>query len=128
VDKEAVKSLKEDKWAEYFASIRKVCPWSLKAFMKDRILFVETTPVCLDTYAKLFPYTDYEAAVYKWPTASVEWLVAMCDGLNEQYESSTWLWSHPAEGGDSTHIPVLIQQDATRLAELREKIGYVEQD
>ena len=128
MDKEAVKSLKEDKWAEYFASIRKVCPWSLKAFMKDRILFVETTPVCLDTYAKLFPYTEYEAAVYKWPTASVEWLVAMCDGLNEQYESSTWLWSHPAEGGDSTHIPVLIQQDATRLAELREKIGYVEQD
>ena len=96
--------------------------------MKDRILFVETTPVCLDTYAKLFPHTDYEAAVYKWPTASVEWLKTMCDGLNEQYESSTWLWSHPAEGGDSTHIPVLIQQDATQLAELREKIGYVDED
>tara|TARA_R100000734_G_C3298233_1_gene89181 strand:- start:95 stop:475 length:381 start_codon:yes stop_codon:yes gene_type:complete len=121
------KVVNEDKWAKYFASIRKVCPWSLKAFMKDKILFVETTPVCLDTYAKLFPYTDYEAAVYKWPTASVEWLETLCAGLNEQYDTE-WLWSHPDEGGNSTHIPVLIQQDAEKLAELREKIGYVDED
>lgn len=120
-------AVKEDKWATYFAKIRKVCPWSLKAFMKDKILFVETTPVCLDTYAKLFPYTDYEAAVYIWPDASVEWVKTLSEGLNEQYESE-FLWSHPDEGGDSTHIPTIIQQDATRLAELREKIGYVEQD
>ena len=127
MDKEAVKSLKEDKWATYFAKIRKVCPWSLQAFMKDKILFVETTPVCLDTYARLFPYTKYEAAVYKWPNASVKWLETMCAGLNEQYDTE-WLWSHPEEGGNSTHIPVLIQQDATRLAELREKIGYVDEN
>ena len=93
----------------------------------SKILYVETTPVCLDTYAKLFPYTEYEAAVYKWPDASVEWLKTMAEGLNEIYDTE-WLWSHPSEGGDSTHIPVLIQQDATQLAELREKIGYVEQD
>ena len=119
--------VKEDKWATYFAKIRKVCPWSLKAFMKDKILFVETTPVCLDTYAKLFPHINFEAAVYKWPDASVEWLKTMCAGLNETYDTE-WLWSHPDEGGDSTHIPVLIQQDATRLAELREKMGYVDED
>ena len=125
MDSEAVKS---DRWAEYYDSIKQVCPWSGRAHRMSKILYVETTPVCLDTYAKLFPYTEYEAAVYKWPDASVEWLKTMCDGLNEQYESSTWLWSHPAEGGDSTHIPVLIQQDATQLAELREKIGYVDED
>ena len=95
--------------------------------MKDRILFVETTPVCLDTYAKLFPHTDYEAAVYIWPTASVEWLKTMSEGLNEQYETE-WLWSHPDLGEKNTHTPVLIQQCATKLAQLREKIGYVEQD
>ena len=121
------KDLKEDKWAEYFASIRKVCPWSQKAFMNDKILFVETNGTCLNTYAKLFPHTEYEAFVYKWPTASVEWLKTMSEGLNEIYDTE-WLWSHPSEGGDSTHIPVLIQQDATQLAELREKIGYVDED
>lgn len=121
------RAVKEDKWATYFASIRKVCPWSLTAFMKDKILFVETNGSCLDTYAKLFPHTEYEAVVYKWPDASVEWLQTMCEGLNEIYDTE-WLWSHPAEGGDSTHIPVLIQQDATQLALLREKIGYVDED
>ena len=120
-------AVKEDKWALYFAKIRKVCPWSLQAFMKDKILFVETTPTCLDTYAKLFPHTDFEAVVYKWPGATVKWLETLCEGLNDVYETE-WLWSHPDEGGNSTHIPVLIQQDATRLAELREKIGYDKQD
>ena len=124
MDSEAVKS---DKWAEYFAKIRKVCPWSQKAFMKDKILFVETNGTCLNTYAKLFPHTEYEAFVYKWPTASVEWLKTMSEGLNE-IDDTEWLWSLPSEGGDSTHIPVLIQQDATQLAELREKIGYVDED
>lgn len=124
MDSEAVKS---DRWAKYYHSIKQVCPWSGRAHKMSKILYVETTPVCLDTYAKLFPHTDYEAAVYKWPTASVEWLKTMCDGLNDTYDTE-WLWSHPAEGGDSTHIPVLIQQDAEQLAELREKIGYVEQD
>lgn len=122
------KVVKEDKWAEYFANIRKVCPWSLKAFMSEKILFVETNGNCLNTWAKLFPHTKHEAYVYTWPDASVEWLQTMCDGLNEIYDTEEWLWSHPAEGGDSPHIPVLIQQDATHLAELREKIGYVEQD
>ena len=31
-------------------------------------------------------------------------------------------------GEKNTHTPVLIQQCATKLAQLREKIGYVEQD
>jgi hypothetical protein len=124
VDSEAVKS---DKWAEYFASIRKVCPWSGQAYKMSKILFVETNGTCLNTWAKLFTHTKHEAYVYTWPDASVEWLQTMCEGLNKIYDTE-WLWSHPAEGGDSTHIPVLIQQDATQLAELREKIGYVEQD
>ena len=124
MDSEAVRN---DRWTKYYDSIKKVCPWSGRAHKMSKILYVETTPVCLDTYAKLFPYTEYEAAVYKWPTASVEWLKTMCDGLNDTYDTE-WLWSHPAEGGDSTPCPVLIQQCATRLAELREKIGYVAED
>lgn len=124
MDSEAVKS---DRWAEYYHSIKQVCPWSGRAHKMSKILYVETTPVCLDTYAKLFPYTEYEAVVYTWPDASVEWLKTMCNGLNDTYNTE-WLWSHPAEGGDSTHIPVLIQQCATKLAKIREKIGYVDED
>lgn len=125
MDSEAVR--KEDKWAEYFDSIKQSCPWSGQYYKMSKILFVETTPVCLDTYAKLFPYTDYEAVVYKWPDASVEWLQTMCNGLNDTYDTE-WLWSHPAEGGESTPCPVLIQQDAEKLAQLREKIGYVDEN
>lgn len=120
-------AVKRNSWYNYFQGIRKECPWSMQAFKKDKILFVETTPVCLDTYAKLFPHTDYEAAVYIWPDASVEWLKTMSEGLNEQYDTE-WLWSHPKLGEKNTHIPVLIQQDAEQLAELREKIGYDKQD
>ncbi len=122
-----VNAIKEDKWARYFDSIKQVCPWSGKAHKMSKILFVETNGNCLNTWAKLFHHTKHEAYVYTWPDASVEWLQTMCDGLNDIYDT-TWLWSHPLEGGDSTHIPVLIQQDATQLAELREKIGYVDEN
>jgi hypothetical protein len=36
------------------------------------------------------------------------------------------LWSHPEEGGDSTPSPVLIQQDRTKLTDLRNKVGYTD--
>jgi len=124
VETEAVK---RNKWAEYFDSIKRVCPWSGQAYKMSKILFVETNGNCLNTWAKLFPHTEHEAYVYTWPDASVEWLQTMSEGLNEKYETE-WLWSHPDLGEKNTHIPVLIQQDATQLAELREKIGYVEQD
>jgi hypothetical protein len=54
--------------------------------------------------------------------------VQMSEGLNNLYPKSEWLWSHPAEGGESTPVPCLIQQDALQLNTLREKIGYDKQD
>ena len=51
----------------------------------------------------------------------------MCDVLNKKYKDSEWLWSHPIEGGDSAHVPILIQQDREKLTTLREAIGYTDE-
>ena len=96
--------------------------------MNDKILFITASSNTLNTYAKLFPYTKHEAYVYTWPDKSAEWLETLSNGLNELYPESEWLWSHPTEGGESTPIPCLIQQDAHLLNTIREKIGYDQQD
>lgn len=127
MDKEAAKR-NNCPWNTYFTSIKDSCPWSLSAFMSDKILFVNTTEKCIDTYAKLFPHTKHEAYVYTWPGKSAEWLSTMSEGLNDLYPKSEWLWSHPAEGGESTPVPCLIQQDALQLNTIREKIGYDKQN
>jgi len=121
------KDQKEVNWASYFAKIRGVCPWSFKAHMQDKILFIPYTDTTLSTWAVLFSASKHEAFVYKCPEKSVDWLNSMCDKLNAKYTEYEWLWSHPAEGGDSTPVPVLIQQDRAQLEKLREAIGYEEE-
>jgi hypothetical protein len=121
------KALKEDNWATYFAKIRGVCPWSYQAHMNNNIMFVDYSETSHNTWAMLFGSTKHEAFVYKCTGKTVDWLTSMCDELNEQYANSEWLWSHPEEGGDSTPIPVLIQQNKAQLEQLREKIGYEEE-
>lgn len=121
------KVAKEDStWVKYFTKIRGVCPWSYK--LMDKILVVETNENCLETYGKVFTVSKYEACVYKFPKATVSWLTDKCEELNKKQTASEWLWSHPEEGGDSTHIPCLIQQDRAKLTTLRENIGYVEEN
>ena len=121
------KVAKEDKqWVEYFARIRKVCPWSYK--LMDKILVVETHKNCLNTWGSLFNSSKYEAFVYTYADATVDWLKNQCDQLNQTHQTSEWLWSHPSEGGDSTHIACLIQQDKAKLTKIRESIGYVDED
>jgi hypothetical protein len=115
-------------WGEYFDSIRASCPWSGNAYKMNKILFVQTNENCLRTWSNLFPHTKHEAYVYTWPDKSAEWLETMSIGLNDIYPDSEWLWSHPAEGGESTPVPCLIQQDAHQLNTIRESIGYVDEN
>ena len=124
MDSEAAKS----NWLPYFQSIKNSCPWSLKAYMSEKILFINASSNTINTWAKLFTHTKHEAYVYTWPDKSAEWLETMSEGLNDIYPDSEWLWSHPEQGGESTPVPCLIQQDAHQLNTIREKIGYVEQD
>ena len=122
------KVAKEDKtWAKYFASIRGVCPWSYN--LMDKILILDTPVNCMNTWSSVFSASNHEAFVYKFPKATAKWLENKCDELNASQEHSEFLWSHPdADGGDntSTHIPVLIQQDRTKLTDLRNKVGYTD--
>lgn len=121
------KVAKEDStWVNYFAKIRGVCPWSYK--LMDKILVIEPHISCINTWSTVFKASSHEAFVYKFPQASVTWLTNKCDQLNASQDFSEWLWSHPEEGGDSTHIPCLIQQDRAKLTTIRESIGYVEED
>jgi hypothetical protein len=121
------KVAKEDSiWVKYFSKIRGVCPWSYK--LMDKILVVQTKENCLQTWSSLFRASKYEACVYTFPGATVDWLSTKCDELNSQQTHSEWLWSHPAEGGDSTHIECLIQQSRAKLTKIRESIGYVDED
>jgi len=116
------KVAKEDSdWVKYFARIRNVCPWSYK--LMDKILVIEPNISCLKTWSSLFNNSKYEAFVYKFPEATVSWLNTKCEQLNALQQSQEWLWSHPAEGGDSTPCPVLIQQDRATLENLRQHLN-----
>ena len=121
------KVAKEDStWALYFAKIKQVCPWSYK--LMDKILVLDTHIKCLNTWSKFLQPSKYEAFVYKYPKATVTWLSNQCDKLNQTQDTYEWLWSHPEEGGDSTPVACLIQQDRAKLTTIRESIGYVEED
>lgn len=118
------KVAEEVNWTSYFAKIRGVCPWSYRAHMAEKILFVDYNEVEFNTWKSLFHSSNHEAYVYKCMGKTSDWLNSKCDQLNQTDQKSEWLWSHPIEGGDSTPVPVLIQQDKQILADLRKKVGY----
>jgi len=121
------KAQEEVNWAKYFAKIRGVCPYSYKAYMSDNILIVDYSENDFKTFAKLYGHTKHEAFVYKCLGYSSEWLNEKCNVLNVELNHCEWLWSHPEHKGDSTPIPVIIQQDKQRLETLREKTGYYDE-
>lgn len=127
MDLRKAKVAKEDsEWVKYFARIRNVCPWSYR--LMDSILVWENDETCLSTIACTFPGTKFEAFVFVYKDKTPKQLETLCDTMNKKYGHSEFLWSHPSEGGDSTHVPCLIQQDRDKLETLRENLGYVEQN
>lgn len=109
-------------WVKYFSRIRNVCPWSYK--LMDSILVWENDQACLSTIACLFPKTKFEAFVFVYKDKTPTQLEQLADKMNNMYSHSEFLWSHPLEGGDSTHVPCVIQQDKDKLELIRESIGY----
>jgi uncharacterized Rmd1/YagE family protein len=100
-------------WAEYFASIVSVCPWSKAYWSKQKI------DIC-DWTNEIKQLGDYVARVYTYPTASDYKLNKLMKQFNKEREDEEWLYSHPKHGGHSTPIPVLIQQDFALLSKIRE--------
>ena len=90
--------------------------------------FWENDEKCLSTIACTFPATKFEAFVFVYKNKSAKQLEQLADTMNKKYTHSEFLWSHPAEGGDSTLVPCIIQQDRDKLKTLRENLGYVEEN
>ena len=101
-------------WYQYFKSIRTECPWSYSAYIHNKIEICEYQGV-------VKPLGDLEARIYivNAPTATVESLAAGLDYENRQDE---WLFSYPGYGPYATPVPVLIQQNRSKLNELRSKL------
>lgn len=99
-------------WYEYFKSIRVECPWSYSAYQRGQIDICEYT-------GEILPLGDFQARVYI-VNASNQAVEALADSLD--YGEDEWLFSYPGYGEFATPVPVLIQQNRARLAELRSKL------
>jgi hypothetical protein len=118
--------VKEVNWEEYYARIKSVCPWSHRAFMNDKILVWEQPHKTMKTVSGTFDSTDYEAFVYVFKKATPQELEELVTAYNEYRPNSEFLWSHPqADSGDgnSTDVPVIIQQNKKVLTDLRDKLN-----
>ena len=104
-------------WKSHFQKIKKVCPWSWKAWNEGKIKIVQ-----LETIQHL---NEYDAIVYEVEDIDEDSLDAYVQELNEEYTEYEFLWSHPTHtkgGKNQTPVPVIIQQDRKLLEELRQGI------
>ena len=115
VAKEAV-SVSNTQWAEYFASIVGVCPWSKAYWAKQKI----DVQVWRGT-GEIIPLDDYVARMWIHKNASGRTLRNIHNRLNDVRTHEEWLYSHPQYGGHSTPVPVLIQQDLAILNNARQR-------
>lgn len=102
-------------WKNYFLSIKSVCPWSVGAFLRDELLFVDwQTRQC----PKVIP-EGKQAVVHLAPRHNPRQLKKMCDRFNQTRPDEEWLWSHPSFGYNSTPVACFIQQDRILLEKAR---------
>tara|TARA_R110002153_G_scaffold125067_7_gene271883 strand:+ start:660 stop:1043 length:384 start_codon:yes stop_codon:yes gene_type:complete len=105
---------KEVNWAEYFASITGVCPWSKAYWAKQKIDVQRWRGE-----TKITPLGDYVARMWLHPNASGRVLCNIHYRLNEDRPHEEWLFSHPQYKGHSAPTPILIQQDLETLNKAR---------
>jgi len=113
VVKKAAAASVEVNWDEYFYSIRKSCPWSYAAWQQGKIAIQKWRRQVIDL-------EPYRARVYI-VDLNPRRLKKLSQKLDQdpKYE---WLWSHPRYGGESTPLPVLIQQDRAELKAIRNRL------
>lgn len=102
-------------WLEYFQSIQRECPWSLRAYTEGKLDIVEYQGLNI-------PLGDFHARMYviSAPDHTVE---AIADMWNRADSECEWLYSYPGYGEFATPVSVLIQQDRARLKNLRSKLS-----
>lgn len=104
-------------WQGYFYSIRQSCPWSWAAWQQGKIAIQKWRSQVID----LEPYSARLYIVDLTPRR----LKKLCKRL-DQDPKCEWLWSHPRYGGDSTPVPVLIQQNRLQLNAIRDRLRSVD--
>ena len=105
-----VKNHQSVDWAEYFARIQRMCPWSLSAWLKGEIDIVTTRTIR--------PLGHFQARIYILDLTRRR-LKKLCK--QRDHGEDEWLWSEPAYGAYGTPVPCLIQQNRARLNSLRNK-------
>jgi hypothetical protein len=68
---------------------------------------------------KIIPLNGFVARMYVYKSATPSHLELIEQRLNLRRADEEWLYSHPSLGGNSTPIPVLIQQDFNLLTKIR---------
>ena len=110
---------------DYFISIRKLCPWSLKFWMEEKILHIKSTGKCELTWCACFTASKHEAMLIEYPQdTSVDKLYGITEKIEKRYPELIAFWSHPIEGENNTPSPAVIVQDRKTLTDLRKKVGY----
>lgn len=104
-------------WLEYFESIQRECPWSLRAYKAGAIKIEHWSDT--DT---LEPLGQYQARMYilDLPDNIVE---AMAEELDSNDQECEWLFSYPGYGEFATPVKVLIQQNRRQLNDLRTRLS-----
>ena len=104
-------------WLEYFESIQRECPWSLRAY-KQGAIAIENWQ---DT-DRLEPLGNLQARIYivDYPDNIVE---AMAEELDCNDLECEWLFSYPGYGEFATPVKVLIQQNRQQLNDLRNRLS-----
>ena len=117
---------KEVDWSAYFDSIAKVCPWSKKYYMQDKILHVKTgDPGNELTWVASFCASKHEALLLEYnEQTSIDTLLSIVDKIESKYLHLAAFWSHPDEKENNTPTPCVIVQDKQQLTDLRKKIGF----
>ena len=113
-------------WGAYFDSIVKVCPWSKKYYMQDKILHVKTgKPGNELTWVASFTATNNEALLLEYDEGtSIDTLLSVVEKIESKYLHLAAFWSHPDEKDNNTPTPCVIVQDKQTLTDLRKKIGF----
>lgn len=101
-------------WLAYFEGIQKQCPWSLAAWTKGEITVSKWQ-------GHTEPLGNQQARMYVTPTLNQRRLKKLSKTLD--HGEDEWLWSYPGFGPFATPVPVLIQQNRSKLNELREKLN-----
>lgn len=113
----------EVNWLQYFGSIKKVCPWSYQSYLDGTTKITDFNEDFLILNEQNFETLPWEVIIYllgdDLTLDAIDEYVAF---LNKCQDKCEYLWSHPTftkGGNNNTPVPVIIQQDRTRLKELR---------